>query len=140
MPDDLDTDLVKALEDKGLNIVTYEAGNEEDRKAAVNSDFAGYRFSLPSSSFNSVTEVSRDTERMAEMNAYLEMVLDTVVQHEVTDKQINSIVDRIAKSCGAKLDSDVKEKVTGEVKKVYAYLNPEDSRQDERRLCETVFR
>ena len=37
------------------------------------------------------------------MNAYLEMVLDTVVQHEVTDKQISSIVDRIAKSCGAKL-------------------------------------
>lgn len=67
VPDDLGADVVEQMEKAGVPLITYEAGNEESRKEALNS-VEGVRFSIREEAYDALVE---ENEALKEANEAL---------------------------------------------------------------------
>lgn len=67
VPDDLGADVVEQMEKAGVPVITYEAGNEESRKEALNS-VEGVRFSIREEAYDALVE---ENEALKEANEAL---------------------------------------------------------------------
>lgn len=67
VPDDLGADVVEQMEKAGVPVLTYEAGNEESRKEALNS-VEGVRFSIREEAYDALVE---ENEALKEANEAL---------------------------------------------------------------------
>lgn len=67
VPDDLGADVVEQMEKAGVPVITYEAGNEESRKEALNS-VEGVRFSIREEEYDALVE---ENEALKEANEAL---------------------------------------------------------------------
>lgn len=72
VPDDLGADVVEQMEKAGVPVITYEAGNEESRKEALNS-VEGVRFSIREEAYDALVE---ENEALKEANEALRRQLE----------------------------------------------------------------
>lgn len=72
VPDDLGADVVEQMEKAGVPLITYEAGNEESRKEALNS-VEGVRFSIREEAYDALVE---ENEALKEANEALRRQLE----------------------------------------------------------------
>ena len=72
VPDDLGADVVEQMEKAGVPVLTYEAGNEESRKEALNS-VEGVRFSIREEAYDALVE---ENEALKEANEALRRQLE----------------------------------------------------------------
>lgn len=78
VPDDLGADVVEQMEKAGVPVLTYEAGNEESRKEALNS-VEGVRFSIREEEYEDLVEKNEALQEANEaLRRQLEITKDAV--------------------------------------------------------------
>ena len=78
VPDDLGADVVEQMEKAGVPLITYEAGNEESRKEALNS-VEGVRFSIREEEYEDLVEKNEALQEANEaLRRQLEITKDAV--------------------------------------------------------------
>ena len=109
VPDNLSDDVRANLENAGVNVIEYEAGNDEDRKAKMNSEAVDkLKFSL------------RDTdENVQEAMSAEQKAFEQVKGHRITAAEADKLAGAILKQANSDYDQ---QKLAAELSRIYDYI------------------
>ena len=102
VPDDVSRRLIDGLEAQGLNVLTYEAGNEADRLAKINS-VEGARFSrnLPGETAELQDEYDKLKEKLAYWKGQVKRTEHYTLREADTKRLTKSILDQYSSKADA---------------------------------------
>lgn len=103
VPDDLGADVVEQMEKAGVPVLTYEAGNEESRKEALNS-VEGVRFSIREEEYEDLVEKN---EALQEANEALRRQLEITKDAVHDPVSAKKAVRKWLKSINSTYDADI---------------------------------
>lgn len=109
VPDNLSDDVRANLENAGVNVIEYEAGNDEDRKAKMNSEAVDkLKFSL------------RDTdENVQDAMSAEQKAFEQVKGHRITAAEADKLAGAILKQANSDYDQ---QKLAAELSRIYDYI------------------
>lgn len=103
VPDDLGADVVEQMEKAGVPVLTYEAGNEESRKEALNS-VEGVRFSIREEAYDALVE---ENEALKEANEALRRQFEITKDAVHDPLSAKKAVRKWLKSINSTYDADI---------------------------------
>lgn len=103
VPDDLGADVVEQMEKAGVPLITYEAGNEESRKEALNS-VEGVRFSIREEAYDALVE---ENEALKEANEALRRQFEITKDAVHDPVSAKKAVRKWLKSINSTYDADI---------------------------------
>lgn len=103
VPDDLGADVVEQMEKAGVPVLTYEAGNEESRKEALNS-VEGVRFSIREEEYEDLVEKN---EALQEANEALRRQFEITKDAVHDPVSAKKAVRKWLKSINSTYDADI---------------------------------
>ena len=109
VPDNLSDDVRANLENAGVNVIEYEAGNDEDRKAKMNSEAVDkLKFSM------------RDTdENVQDALTAEQKAFEQVKGHRITAAEADKLAGAILKQANSDYDQ---QKLAAELSRIYDYI------------------
>ena len=130
-PDNLSEETTQKLADLGLNVVSYEHGNEESRTDALNS-LDGFKFSNRNTTEEVLTrqneKLREDVDRLREL---LKLQGKTTGGKLFKPESIKTAANFIMRETGRSLDADGKAEFAGILTKAYTALSDENVTYDD---------
>lgn len=124
VPNDIDEDAVRALEERGINVTYYDAEQEGDRNEKLK-NMDGIRFQLrleDDGDFSGTME--EQNEKLKRANAYLTTMLQTSKDLTPSSKDISRTASEMLKEYNSKFD---KKKLTDQLTKLYTYIRTSEN-------------
>ena len=124
VPNSIDEDAVRALEERGINVTYYDAEQEGDRNEKLK-NMDGIRFQLrldDEDAFSGTME--EQNEKLKRANAYLTTMLQTSKDLTPSSKDISRTASEMLKEYNSKFD---KKKLTDQLTKLYTYIRTSEN-------------